>query len=57
MRKSICCLKCGIQLHNSDWEILKAHNTLPICDEYEFIELRIKENSIDNDRNKLRVIK
>ncbi|WP_171005570.1 hypothetical protein [Bacillus sp. E(2018)] len=56
MKKPICCLKCGIQLHSSDWEILKAHNTLPVCDECELIELILKEGIIDKDCNKLRVV-
>jgi NAD-dependent SIR2 family protein deacetylase len=33
LRKQVCCIRCGIRLHPSDWEILKYNNQLPICDE------------------------
>jgi NAD-dependent SIR2 family protein deacetylase len=46
VRKNIYCLKCKTLLHPSDWEILKTHNTLPVCDscETENIDLEKKES-------------
>jgi hypothetical protein len=32
MKKQVCCIKCGIRVHPTDWEILKYHNMMPICD-------------------------
>jgi NAD-dependent SIR2 family protein deacetylase len=33
--KIVYCLKCKRPLHPSDWEILKNHNSLPVCDDCE----------------------
>ncbi|OOE12487.1 hypothetical protein [Fictibacillus arsenicus] len=33
MKKQVCCIRCGIRLHPTDWEILKYNNQMPICDE------------------------
>jgi hypothetical protein len=32
------CIKCGIQLHPTDWIILKQMSKMPICDSCLFIE-------------------
>jgi hypothetical protein len=33
MRKTVCCIRCRIKLHPTDWELLKYKNQMPICDE------------------------
>lgn len=33
MRKTVCCIRCRIKLHPTDWELLKYNNQMPICDE------------------------
>jgi hypothetical protein len=32
LKKQVCCIRCGIRLHQTDWEILKSINQMPICD-------------------------
>jgi hypothetical protein len=56
LKKIIMCLKCGMKLDNTDWEILKYHNKLPICDECELRDSE-QENITKPSDSKLRLIK
>lgn len=49
------CLKCGVKLDRTDWEILKYHSKLPICDECELRDSEEKDMMEPND-SKLRLV-
>jgi NAD-dependent SIR2 family protein deacetylase len=55
LKKPVTCLKCGVKLDRTDWEILKYHNKLPICDECELGNLEEKDIPVQND-SKLRLV-
>jgi DNA-directed RNA polymerase subunit M/transcription elongation factor TFIIS len=46
------CIKCGVQLHPTDWIILKEMNTLPICDNCSLDEEKNNNELLQNKINK-----
>lgn len=52
MRKPVCCIRCGIKLHPTDWELLKYINPMPICDECD-IKYSTENNTLKNHNRSL----
>jgi hypothetical protein len=38
------CIKCGIRIHQTDWEILKEMSLMPICDNCLFVPDKNKKD-------------